>query len=99
MTPMKHSQWLIRFDNFVDQSRYHNIQLIIDYITFKTLEMDKSKATDVRMNNEVKEVIHTGQMDKKKAVERKLEWFREIPKRSYDDFANIQFEPLEIRSY
>jgi hypothetical protein len=60
MTPMKHSQWLIRFDNFVDQSRYHNIQLIIDYITFKTLEMDKSKATEVRMNNEVKEVIHTG---------------------------------------
>ena len=38
-------------------------------------------------------------MSKKKADKRKLRWFRELPKRSYDDFANIKFEPLEMRTY
>lgn len=94
MTPQTTTEWLIRFDNFVDQPKWHNLQLIIDYMSYKTLEL--TAAEDVLTTNRIVEYTHAGALSKKSATDRKMLWFREEPVKLIENLKDVEFDAMEF---
>ena len=98
MTPLSSAtEWLIRFDNFIDEPKWHNIQLIIDYVSYKTLKL--SAAEDVLTTNKIVEYTHAGALSKKSATERKMLWFREEPVKLINNLKDVPFDAMEFQTF